>query len=425
MASELEQLDSTAKIEDTHYFNHSAIPDFVVSWGADRSKREVFLRHSYESVDDADDERYLADADAMVVALRPATEGVRGRNVAPAAGSRLLVTDTAAVDVISARESAHERPLTTLVQANFLRGARGHVGPTRAEQLLQMDEGQNPAGKSAQTLIAESFAEDAAARITRTAELIALALDDQHQVVPRVGGQLSLAELRSLLPWLLRQESARSNAPFWRYVGTLFTFEDFEGIRQDLAGLDVTPLVRANANSWSAKRAYVGLVVPTENSGGPRPTGWSFENAALGIDIGSRRLYLAHRGAMLKKRPGGSSPGWDSVRPTLAGQRIGSIDLKGIRRSIRVTAEESPDVRADVEDVTQSLNDAYFVDRVTVRVDAAGAGDGLVDLEVRFTEGLVVADGGASLRDLSSAALEVLELGRELDSGILNPLLDG
>lgn len=424
MASELEQLDRTAKIEDTHYFNHSAIPDFVVSWDGERAKREVFLRHSYESVDDADDERYLADADAMVVALRPAAEEAHDREVGPAAGSRLLVTDTAAVDVIGARESAHERPLTTLVQANFLRGARGHVGPIRAEQLLQMDEGSSPAGESAQTLIAESFAEDAAARITRTAELIALALDDEQHIAPSVGGQLSLAELRSLLPWLLRQEGARSNAAFWQYIGTLFTFEDFEGIRQELAGLDVSPLVRANASSWSAKRAYVGLVVPTEESGDSRPVGWSFENAALGVDIGSRRLYLAHRGTMLKKRPGSVSPAWERVQPTLDDRRIGSIDLKGIRRSVRVTAEQSPDVRADVEDVTQSLDDAYFVDRVTVRVDAAGNSDGLVDLEVRFDEGLVVADGGASLRDLSSAALEVLELGRELDPGVLESLLD-
>ncbi|TCK63137.1 hypothetical protein [Curtobacterium sp. PhB136] len=422
--AEFERLDATARIEDTHYFNHSAIPDFVVTWEGERAKREVFLRHSYESVDDADDEQYLADADAMVVALRPANEEPEARESSFTVGSRLLVTDTAAVDVIGSHESAQARPLTTLVQANFLRGARGHVGPARAEQLLQMDEALTPAaGEQTQSLIAESFAEDAAARITRTAELIALALDREQQAAPTVRGQLSLAELRSLLPWLLRQENARSNAAFWRYAGTLFTFEDLEGIRHDLAGLDVSPLVHANAGQWHAKRAYVVLLVSSDEPEKPRDGQWSFENGALGVDIGSHRLYLAHRGTMLKKRPGSVSPAWARVQPTLDGQRIGSIELKGIRRSVRLTAEESPDIRADVEEVTQSLDDAYFVDRVTVRAPAPGNQEGLTNLEIRYDEGLVVADTGATLTDLSSAALNVLELGRDLAPGAVDSLL--
>jgi hypothetical protein len=126
---------------------------------------------------------------------------------------------------------------------------------------------------------------------------------------------------------------------------------------------------------------------------------------------------------MLKKRPGSISPAWDRVRPTLDGPRIGSIELKGIRRSVRLTAEESPDIRADVEDVTQSLDDAYFVDRVTVRATAPGGQEGLTDVEIRYDEGLVVADAGAALTDLTAVALNVLELGRDLTPGAVDSLL--
>lgn len=420
VAEEIGILDPTATVEDTRYFNHSAIPDFVVTWPGERARREVFLRHSYASVEAAEDERHLADADAMVMSLRPAEiNHDHIRHQRPRA-SRLLLTDSAAVDVIGARDSSTRRPLTSLVQANFLRGAKGLVDPARAERLLQLDDATgSESANDTQTLIVESFAEDAAARITRTAELINIAVSPDAPIMPTVGGQLSLAELRSLLPWLLKQDAARANTGFWTYIGSLFSFEDLEGIRLDLVGLDLSPLIHANGSMWTAKRAYVGLVPPSEDDDAAQASErvWSFENAALGVSVAGRRLLLAHRGTMLKKRPGGVSADWTRVEPTLADKRIASIELKGIRRSVTLRAEQSPDIRADVQEVTDSLDDSYFVDRVTLRLLAAGDREGTTDVEVRFDEGLVVADGDASLSDLASAALNVLDLGRGLESG--------
>ena len=38
---ELEGLDPTAQIADTKYFNHSAIPDFILRWPGERGERRA------------------------------------------------------------------------------------------------------------------------------------------------------------------------------------------------------------------------------------------------------------------------------------------------------------------------------------------------------------------------------------------------
>ncbi len=418
VAVELEALDPTAKVTDTRYFNHSAIPDFVVTWSGEQTRREVFVRHSYEAVDAGEDERYLADADAVVMALHTGPD--RSSRAAQARTSRLLVTDSVAVGVVG-DHSGSGRPLSALVKANFLRGANGHINPAKAEELVQLDV---PNGQTTRTtsreLISESFSEDAAARINRTADLISLAVTPEADVAPTVGGRLSLAELRSLLPWLLRQDAARANISFWQYIGSLFSFEALEEIRHDLGGVDLTPIVQANAHRWTAKRAYVGIA-PSESE--IRDGSWSFENAALGTNIEGRRLYVAHNGTILKKRPGNRVPNWQAVQSSLEGRRIASIELRGIRRSVTLHAAQSPDIRSDVEDVTRSLDDAYFVDRLSLRTFAAAETEGTTDLEVRFDEGLVVADTGASIADLTDTALRVLEFADPISTESVNTII--
>src|SRR6266568_1384439 len=45
----LGQMDSRVQIEDTHYFNHSIVPDLVLTWpDSDTAERLLFLRLSKE-----------------------------------------------------------------------------------------------------------------------------------------------------------------------------------------------------------------------------------------------------------------------------------------------------------------------------------------------------------------------------------------
>lgn len=431
---ELVLLDPTSAIETTAYFNHTAVPDFVVSWPGDASRhnaprREVFLRHSYRSILEGGDEIYLDHSDAMLLSIAPESETNALPSNPARAQSRLLVTDSAAVQVVAREEQNEAGPLGELIRANFIRGAKGRIDPPSAAQLVELDDaGSNLEPGEAEALIALSFSEDAAARITRTARLIEFALRGESTPSSELRGRLSLAELRYLLPWLLGRDPSSINPEFWSYVGQLFGFKELESIREDLVDLDLTPLVQANAQRWGARRAYVGLAVSAdEDRPSPaEPRGWGFQAgslSALSVDVGPRRLFIAAAGTLLKARPTTSSASWEQVRPAVVGGRLRRVDLRGIRRSVSINAEQSPDIQSDVEEVTRSLDDDYFVDAVTLRFDAPGDAEGSVDLDVQFDQGLVVAVADASLADLTRAALGVLEYRNPVSATEMTDLL--
>ncbi|MDV7246239.1 MULTISPECIES: hypothetical protein [Rhodococcus] len=427
--SQLEELDSTAHIEDTKYFNHSAVPDFVMSWPGERGQRNVYLRDSYDSIVAGEDESYLAKVEPVLLALDTSAE--RSERLsndhterADAVSGRTLVTDVEAVEVIAGAESTAQSPLRRLVRANFVRGARGHIDHDRAEMLVggpsTPDSGVDQ--QSLATLISNSFVEDAAARITRTAQLIELAMhatsDDLRADSSLVGGKLSLAELRHLLPWLLTQPEAIRNAAFWRYVGTLMSFDDLERIRDDLSNLDVTPLITANAANWEANWAYLGVSKPqrsdeaglatTTDPGGQSSDYWSFDSGRLGLNIGEQRILVARNGQLIRARDNRSSASWEDLRGPLANYRLARVALHGIRRSITVDAEQSPDVRGDVEEVATSLEDRYYVTEATVRIPSEAAAEGMSSLLVDFGGSTVHTRTGASIRELATTAAQVL-----------------
>ena len=188
------------------------------------------------------------------------------------------------------------------------------------------------------------------------------------------------------------------------------TFDDLELIRDDLSGFDLSPLIHANADRWEAKWAYLGLATPPlEETGDPdQHPFWSFERGRMGVDLGAQRILLARNGKLIKGRDGSSSATWDAISEPLAGQRLASVAMHGIRRSVTVNAEQSPDVRGDVDEVTQSLEDHYFISQVTIRTLAPGDTDGSTDVRVDFGGSIVHAPTGASLKDLATIAARIL-----------------
>jgi hypothetical protein len=433
---EIESLDSTSVVESTPYFNHSAVPDFVVTWPGESKKRdtprrEVFLRQSYQSVADGEDERYLADTDAMILSLRARVDVPIEQPFAP---GRILITDSEAIELVAGvTPDSDSGPLSALVRANFVRGARGHIDPAAATRLLEIEDvDRSIESTSAVELISASFSEDAAARINRTAQLIDIATggaEGYESVL--VGGRLSAAEMRHLLPWLLRRTSGSIGAGFWSYLGTLFDFAQLETIRHDLTGLDLTPLIVANADRWTATRAYIDVQISPESalsSDSPEEDGrhdtapaeasdgsryWGFHEgtlSTLSVNLGGRRLYIAQNGTLLKERPGvAPTPDWDRVSRSLRGLKVQRVDLHGIRRSVIITAEQSSDVQGDVEGIAESLDDRYFVNEVTLQFLAPDDDEGSVDVNVRFDSSIVVARPGASIADLATTALRILD----------------
>jgi hypothetical protein len=431
--AQIASFDSSASIDDTHYFNHSAIPDFVVTWPGEKGDRKVYLRDSYEAIAAAQDEEYLANLEPMLLSLdesdgsfdaieRRADSAAREIGALDRPSSlknpRTLVTDVGAVDVISRIEANEQSPVSELIRANLVRGGRGVIDEPRAESLVggavQDADAEVLPFSDVEGMIAANFVEDAAARITRTAQLVDIALRggemNSEQLAAVIRGRMSTAELRHLLPWLLKQDRARQNVPFWRHVGSMLDLESLERLRDDLDGLDVSPIVSANSDRWEAKWGYAGLSVGDFDDDGSLPAEprWAFEGGRLGVSFGSLRILIAWNGQFIKARDGSSSALWEHIRQPLANYQLTGVSLSGIRRSVSVDAQQSPDVRGDVDEIVNSLEDNYFVSRVSVRARRAEGIDGAADVEVNLGGGVVHALPGASVRTLVEVASQVL-----------------
>ena len=416
---ELEGLDPTAQIADTKYFNHSAIPDFILRWPGERGERRVYLRDSYASMAAGRDSQFLREGDPVLLSLEEAELGSLERVDSPVSvdpNDRMLVTDVDAVELISDSAEASDEPLGQIIRANFVRGAHGRVDRPVAESLLGPRGGDGASVRSRADEIAGTFFPDAAYRITRTAALIDIATTDAEAtpapLAEIIDGRLSLTELRTVLPWLLKQESVGIHESFWREFGSLTTFGDIEKVRDALEGLNLTPIVEANADRWEARWGYLGVSTPIvgEVDVDRRRNYWSFVRGSLGFDYGDRRLSVASNGQLMPKvRTGRGSAEWQDLQASLQGVRLARVGLTGIRRSISVTAEQSPDIRADIEEIANSIADSYRVTELTIRVPPVPGYEGLADIALDFGSATVSATSGASLGAVASATAGLMD----------------
>lgn len=419
-------LDPSIQVEDTKYFNHSAVPDFIASWPGERGQRRVYLRDSYDSIVAGQDGVFLTDGDPVLVSLEEAELDI-GRRSEPATEietpTRMLVTDVDAMDLIAEASEGGDEPLVEMVRANFVRGARGHVDRPVAETLVGLTPNDAESLRARRDSITESFFPDAAFRISRTAALMEFAAASDavsdERFSAALEGRLSLTEMRTVLPWILRNGSTAGDSPFWRRLGSLMSFAELERVRDVLEGLDLTHLVEANADYWEARWGYIGLSTPIvgDDDVERRREYWTFLRGSLGFDYQDHRLLIASNGQLMpKSREGRGSADWNDLESALVGRRLGRVGLTGVSRSIAVTAEQSPDIRADINEITESVSDSYRVSDLVVRVPSALPDGGLVNVELNFETATTSAGLGASIAEVATVTIALMDRSRLQDA---------
>lgn len=451
--AELELLDPTAVIEQTPYYNHSFVPDFVLSWdeAAGKSSRQVFLRTSIRSATAGNDIAALAEQRPVLLALQPARDQQR-REVETAQeqvrrSPNVLVTDAAAVSDFSTDQATTDNPLRTLVRTNLVRGGRGVLVTDTARRLSAgtRNLGEHGEGISELTqLIADVFTSDAATRLQRAAELLEMGVsgdlsrlqgghfDDGSQ--QPVGGRLSDAELQVLLPYLLTHPEVTTDPAYWTHLGSMLTLARLETMAADLEGINLSPLVAPNLPTWTGARAstvlyaddeeHLPLAVPTiepdssstadaDPSGDGQsgslqaetPNGWHFHSRMISLVVGQWRLHLAANGKRLKGRDNSAPARWDDIVNLLTGLKLVTVSLHGLQRRVQISAEEGGNVYDDVRTVRESIDDQFQVPEIGLRpqdVDASGK------ITVSFTRHLVSATAPVPADELLRLALTLL-----------------
>ncbi|GAA2166454.1 hypothetical protein [Actinomadura napierensis] len=460
--AELELLDPTAMIEQTPYYNHSFIPDFVLSWdeAAGKSSRQIFLRSSIRSTTAGNDITALAEQRPVLLALRPARAQQR-REVETAQeqilrSPNVLITDAAAVSDFSGDRATIDNPLRTLVRTNLVRGGRGVLVTDTARRLSvgTRNLGEHGEGIAEFTqIIGDVFTSDAATRLQRAAELLEMGVSgdlsrlhgDDLEEGPRraVGGRLSDAELQVLLPYLLTHPEITSDPAYWSHLGSMITLARLESMATDLEGIDLSPLVVPNLPTWPAARSSTVLHVndeerppvispandpdssattnastpPGERAGMARietsgdpvspVTGWHFHSRMISLVVGQWRIHIAANGKRLKGRDSSAPARWDTLVGLLPGLKLITVSLHGLQRRVRISAEEGGNVYDDVRTIRESIDDQFQVPEIELRPqDAEATGK----ITVSFTRHLVSATDPVPSSELFWLALNLLTL---------------
>lgn len=417
---ELVELDPRSKIEITPYFNHSFVPDFVVTWhdGGRNERRDIYLRPSLESTLAAGDVQALGKQSPVLLSLRrPETdesEAQARRDVREHAPDA-LVTGVTALDQFVGDPAADE-PLQALVRPNLVRGGRGVISHDTAAALHAPLTGTAEDVSRLEDfsgLVRQLFVPAAATRLERAAQLLEVGLTgDVSTLSPAadgdpadqlISGRLSDLELEVLLPYLLSRDTVTREPAFWAHVGGMIDLDRLEAMADSLRALDLAPLVEANEATWTAARA--ALVIHAEDEEGAFQSGWRLIGRTLATVRGPWRVHVTVDKRKLRGRDNSPAARWDELAPVLAGRPVTEVTLHGVQRRVNVTADQAADVLDDVRTIRDSIPDEFYVPAVTVR---SSGQDDASEIKMDFKTMLADASPRAPVTQLVEVTTAVL-----------------
>lgn len=412
-------LDPSVEMRDTDYFNHSAVPDFILRW-PNRDERPMYLRRSFEEIVGGGDVARLAGAAPVVVSLKerhntPAEVRLRTELREPGQRRNVLVAGSRAVDSIVSAPS-QESPLKNIVGAELLPQGRGLLDESAAASITQ------PSGSSTEAL-ADLLSEKAMTVVRDSAELILAAVSGGVDTPSLSVDRFTVEEARQLLPWLLTSPTVRRDQAFWQAVGSRVSLKVLEQIAPALADADLSPLMFRVWGEWTAKRAYRGLADPDFDADSSAAPAWRMRDKVLSLEVGTTAVRFATDGRALSGKPSLSSATWEKIRERIGDYRLLDVALRGVSRTILLNANQSPDIREDADTIHATLDDVYLVDEISVQ---AGLRDQNRVVRLNFGSELAFNEGNASLRDLAAALLGVVQYNspvdiRSLEDGPLVP----
>lgn len=390
----VEEMNPTVKINDTGHFNHSAAPDLVLSWPGQREERPLYVRRSYDELAAGHDVQRLAEVAPVFLSVGRQDRGDRSENlqrlgVARPENRSVLVTNAATVDMFTESHDGSASPLTGAVASAILPTGQGLVDQETAAPVID---------GSADVLahLAEVLNPEGLSRVTKVAAVVSAAFGADLPMAGDDVALFSMHEARELLPWLLRSDGVTDDTDFWQFIADRVTVQHLEGLAEELAGVDLSPLCNQGWSTWWAKGGSLGLSMRAQGED-RSDDGWFMRGKLLTYETGDAAFRFPTYGQALKARGSVSSATWEVIRDGLKDARLMQIVLRGLARSIRIDAEESGDVANDTEAILSSVEDQYYVDQVTLRY-------GLADEErlvrVMFGDQIAHNEGSATVRDL-------------------------
>ncbi|MFF7752275.1 hypothetical protein ACFZCP_24155 [Streptomyces sp. NPDC007971] len=417
VARELQSLDPKTEIKSTDYFNHTFIPDFVLTWGSggQRPTRDIYLRFSVDTPLIQRDLKSLHEDSPAFIAIAAGGRAPHESEPATYEYDECLLSSTSTLESIS-REDART-PVTQMLKASLLQGGKGYlvgdsaVAVQRAvsfadSALSRLDRPQVSASVRAMN---DHLSPAFSSRIERVMQVMWVSQGGDADNFPgthETVTSLSSGELTQILPFLLSLEGVINN-DFWRNLGENLTLGHLQELEHWQRSRNLDLLVNANLDRINARGAAVDRSQPNLFDNLEWPPYWEVMDSHLHLRCGEvdfkfvdDRRKIAHRTEL------GIAPRWFEIEHRLDQYGIEGIEFTspGSKTRIRSSTTEGLRDSMDMQALSEALGEFARVMAVELRWPRSRQ-----NIEVDFDRSTVESVGVAiSLHILAHLGLDLL-----------------
>ena len=441
VGTELRKLDSGVHIEATDYFNHSFVPDFVLSWGGQDEvrSRDLFLRLNVSSPAFGEDLDLLSDRGAFFLGVfdQHPLQDVPWASMPMSAS---LVTHAHAVEQFDDELQRDSRAVGATREI-VRRGVGAIDTPSAAgigssyrvalsviDELRERESDEEAVGAVQHLLehLRPVLQEEGALEIEQELHAFWILGGGAPSHFPGQQGwnpqELSRSALRAILLDLIDSGGVGIDPTAWlelaghvsaEEIGTLLRRPVFDG------GFD--HLAAALSPTWTAK--WVWVTEQQSESLLPRPHAWLVDDEILGIDVGRVQMFFADDGRHFMNKPTNAIlPALEEASDFLRSSDVLGAELRSASSDLGVFLREGAGGQS-VEDVVSTLladpqQVAQKVRSMTVGVPDAGH-----TARVLFDERKIDFGESTNIRVAASLAFRYFSGGDEQELSAFNEFL--
>lgn len=305
LCNAIQAMDRNVEIHVTDYFNHTFVPDLVLSWpkAPEKPEREVFTRLDCRPAVLADDLLTVGSNQPILIGLDNATLNTDHPNDFGAVGQQSVATSTLVTDPDAVEDlldsSTPSRDFGSVLPAALLKGGQGVVTEPQAQVLAEASHG----------IFAAATISHRPADITTNAARISPYLSNVHgdrfftftrALWEATGGDPASFPISTDLSGLdddalryLLEEGPEESDQFWRAVGERVSYDRLVSL-QVASSRNVHHFIRTNADRLTVRVAHVDHRVTIGEAMAAR-TGWHVVDRALMHISPAFSTYFARR----------------------------------------------------------------------------------------------------------------------------------
>lgn len=347
---QFESTDSRVHVDLTDHFNHTFVPDLVLSWPGTADTRRVFLRTAFREDDLTRDINVLGSDRPILMSLDRMPDrdetGEELRSRAKATNS--LVADPYSLEALD--EASASKPVVTLLSHAVLQGGRGVMSSSSARASGHSVDAGFDAARAGEPTATSAAVEDAAdlldsyraSQINRLLHAVWLGSGQPASTFPGAAGITAVLDAESLR--FILELPDIDDVDFWNRLGAGLTMNRICELQDFPSSENFQRLLASNARRLTAKacRVLASAGAPSESPA------WSIAGGNLVLAMQNDRLHFAPRAIAELPAPPNDPPRVTvqqlQTRARTADLRLGEVRLSDGDHVISYGAEADADV---------------------------------------------------------------------------------